>query len=372
MAITILLSALILPLMITPVYSESTIKVGLYYYVWYNGVKPSESRSGDTPVIGWYNSQNVSIISKHMEWFEDLHIDFLIVSWWGNSSFSELDDAEIIDVAAQRVFSTVKEKEYDIKLAIMVEPFNQSSGQYNFTTIYNYVNDTYVSPYPNIYMKLYDRPLLLFYNEDVNMTRDGVIPKDDRFEIRISGHQWYADWVYWSVNVERWGEGAPDYLGQTEQRLCRDGEINVIPRYDDEHFRPGGGVPNPIDRTYAGGLYDEQWSRVLDLAMEGQVNIVTITSWNEYPERTMIEPSIDATSTYKENPYFLFDKTKTYILMLKLLGKYNNLLADYQNLNSTYCELLKELNIIKNLMYILIATTVILIATTIYFAKKKT
>ena len=44
-----------------------------------------------------------------------------------------------------------------------------------------------------------------------------------------------------------------------------------------------------------------------------------ITSWNEYPERTEIEPHYDATAC-NQDPYFLYNKTKNYINQLHQLS----------------------------------------------------
>jgi len=81
------------------------------------------------------------------------------------------------------------------------------------------------------------------------------------------------------------------------------------------------------------------------------------------------------------------------VLYYKLLEKYSNLLADYDafnikynSLNSSYNDLnvtcnalkskqeatIKELNNIRNLMYIFMATTIILMATSVHFIKRKT
>ena len=81
------------------------------------------------------------------------------------------------------------------------------------------------------------------------------------------------------------------------------------------------------------------------------------------------------------------------VLYYELLEKYSNLLADYDvlnikynSLNSSYNDLnvtynalrskqeatINELDNIRNLMYIFMATTIILIATSVYFIKRKT
>lgn len=293
------------------------IKVGAYYYPWYTGNWTKDhSNCVDTPVLEHYNSSNVTIIQKHLDWLEELRIDFLIVSWWGIDSPSE-NNIKILysEVAAKPV----------VELCVMVEPFgaggepyNETTGEYNYTKIYNHIYDNFVSPYSDIYMNLQGYPLICFYNDE-NLTKDGNVNEiltDSMFTVRVVGHNSYVNWAYWGVDIKRWGKWKPDFLGQTEQMLCMDGEINVLARYDDEHFRPGGHVPFPIDGTYSEELYDEQWSIAINLAREGKVHIVTITSWNEYAERTMIEPTIDTTS-YSSDPYLLFKKTKEYINILK-------------------------------------------------------
>lgn len=94
-----------------------------------------------------------------------------------------------------------------------------------------------------------------------------------------------------------------------------DGEINVIPRYDISHWE---NFSKPIDQNLTEGIYDKQWNKVLNLARQGKVRIVTITSWNEYAERTQIEPSWDKTSSLqKNNPFYLYNKTQNYIKQLR-------------------------------------------------------
>jgi hypothetical protein len=263
------------------------IKVGAYYYVWYNGCK--HNNVIDDPIIGWSNywSNDSKVIKKHLSWFDELGLDFLIISWWGTNSFE--------DNAAKMVFQTVKSESSKISLAIMVEPFNET-GTYNFTYIYNYIYDNFVVPYRENYMTLYNRSLLCIFNGE-NITKDGKIQLDNRFEIRIVGST-LRPHIHWEYEVPT----------VSTHPLCMDGEISVIPRYDAYGWK--------CDITYSEGLYDKQWNDVLSYAREEKVNIVTIISWNEFAERTSIEPHYDATA-YDLDPYFLYNETKAYINRLK-------------------------------------------------------
>jgi len=272
----------------------SDVKVGLYYYVWYTGNKPSDVV--DDPFVQWQNywSNDSKLIKKHLWWFNELGLDFIIVSWWGMNSFTmPQEQSKFIDNSTRAVFETLKSENSKVEIAIMVEPFNET-GTYNFTQIYDYIYNEYVTCYDN-YMRLYDKPLLLIFNG--NITKDGKIQYDNRFEIRIVGRKFnpYIDWEY-------------EVPAVSEQPLCRDGEISVIPRYDAHGWK--------CDITYSEGLYDKQWNKVLSLARQGAVKIVTIISWSEFMERTAIEPHYDATA-YDPDHYFLYDKTKKYINKLK-------------------------------------------------------
>jgi hypothetical protein len=263
--------------------SESKIKIGLFHYVWYrgtlgkghwNGTPPDDSASlawkvVDKPVLGFYDSQNTSLIRQHLEWFRELRIDFLIISWWGPDSYE--------DNSTKVIFSLIEQEHSPIEIAIMVEAYDRH-GVYNFTAMYDHINDKFASR--SNYMKLNGKPLVLFFN-DINMTGNkalqDAIHSDGRFNSKIVGHSNYVDWYAWrpcSVDSE------------TYQKVSADGFTCVEPRYDDSYL----GRNNTFDKDYSEGLYDKQWK----WAIENNTNlsIVAIYSWNEYHERSQIEPHI--------------------------------------------------------------------------------
>jgi len=287
---------------------DDDIEIGLYYYVWYdegygnrhwNSTPLGENTSSllwnvvDTPILGFYNSQNTTVIKQHLEWFKELGIDFLIISWWGMNSYE--------DNSTKTIFSIVEQDDYLIEIAIMVEAFNWS-GVYNFKTIYDYIYNTYVTPYESIYMQLDDLPLVCFFN-DRNMTgteaqRDAIY-SDGRFTSRIVGHNDYVDWWF----------GIPCSVdNSTVPPLSpKDGMICVEPRYDDQFL--GREKNSTFDEDLTEDLYDKQWNKAITLANESKVKYVTIYSWNEYHERSQIEPHISMDGNYILSP---FCKTKCY------------------------------------------------------------
>ncbi|MDI6905539.1 MAG: hypothetical protein QMD13_08680 [Candidatus Bathyarchaeia archaeon] len=204
------------------------------------------------------------------------------------------------------MFSEV-EKNPVVELVVMLEPYNETYGQegYNFTQIYNYIYDNFATK-PSC-MKLNDRPLLCIFNAE-NLTKNGKVSLDERFEIRLVGSKFnkYNNWEYEVPCIS--DAEPPDVVDYANQHLCVDGEIMVCPRYHAHGWER--------DLTLAEGLYDKQWSRAINLAREGKVNIVMIISWNEFPERTAIEPHWNKTA-FDPDPYFLYNKTKEYINILK-------------------------------------------------------
>jgi len=293
----LLLSCLVVPFVHS--YSNADVQVGIFYYVWYGygshqwlNEYPSII---DKPLLGWYDGDNVSVIEQHFTWLSDLMINFVVVSWFG------VDSQE--DNNTKVVFETVKNNSFNVKLCILVEPFNETVG-YNYTAIYDYVYDTYVVPYPSVYYKPFVsgyKPLLCFFNAE-NLTDprycDFFTNKDSRFDVKVVGGQDYVDWLMQDLTPY----ACPHY----QRQIC------VSPRYDDSGTREG----NPIsDRDYTEGLYSNEWDFALSLVRKGAVDFITVYSFNEYHERSQIEPCRDATG-WNSDPYYLYNMTKEYIDLL--------------------------------------------------------
>lgn len=334
----ILASGSITTFIITPVHSASNIKVGLYYYVWYEeyGRGHWDWTVLDKPILGYYNSSERFLIETHFGWFESLDIDFVIVSYWG------WFESAITYNSTQAVFDVVESLDTSVKLCIMIEPTgeNETADNFNFTWIYNDIYDKYATR--QCYFRWEGKPLLLYYNAD-NMTKDGSVPEDNRFTQLIAGHQEYADWIY----------SAPCW--EVKQQV-RNRQISVMPAYDDSHFRKHN---QTHDVCYENEMYVRQWERVLSEAWMGNIDVVTVATWNEWHERTSIEPHFR--NGCDVSFFHAYNLTKDYIHRLRT----------YNNFKLVLEEIRDELAYIRNLMYVFIATTVIFIATTVYFAIRK-
>lgn len=292
--------------------SGHSVQVGIFYYVWYQDGLGNTFWNGsvcwtvvDKPVhgLGWYSSQNETIIKQHFEWFRDLHIDFAIVSWWGWALNNYTDNSTKI------IFETLDSLHNisgHVRLALMVEPFNENKtyGYYDYQQIYDYIYSNFAGKYPYLYFNYQDKPLICFFNAPF-LTKNGYVPKDSRFTTIIVGHHYEdycVDWVFEHIT--------PHWRGP----VPHDRTYSVCPRYDDSRLNRT--ISYTIDPTYRQQVYDREWRNALGLAKENALDLILINSWNEFNERSMIEPHLDATA-FTNDTYFLYNKTKQYITELK-------------------------------------------------------
>ena len=291
------------------------VDVGIFYYVWYDEGYGNLHWSDriewtvvDEPVRRYYNSCDPEIIKQHFTWFEELKIDFVIVSWWG--FYNQTEEVSFINKATHQVFKVVDENTFKVKLAVMVEPFNETKNGYNFPQIYNHVYENFASKYPHLYYKYTTKPLICFWNNpNLTSVYNGNIPTDERFDVVIVGHHTYVDWVFDHIT--------PHWTGEVPHGRV----YSVCPRYDDSRLNRTQSYI--IDPNYSQQVYQREWKKALDFAQKNTLDIVLINSWNEFNERSQIEPCHDATSIYAD-PYYLFNVTKTSIYELKGLDQQNN------------------------------------------------
>lgn len=280
--------------------------MGAFYYTWYD---PSDAASWeypkiqDKPVLDYYNSCDPTVIEQHFAWLSDLHIDFIIVSWWG--MYNQTDWHSFINNATLQVFETAKANVTNVKVAVMVEAYNET-GAYNFTELYDWIYTNLCQQYPTIYVKVDGKPLLCFFNAE-NMTAPGVFQRDNRFTVKIVGNNDYAEWQYDGITEKNNPADAIPFP--------RDRQISVSPRFDDFYVRENN---ETVDAKLE-YLYEQQWRQAINYSKQNAVDYVTVTSWNEYPERTIIEPHTDSTA-WTNNPYYLYNLTKSYIEELKGLS----------------------------------------------------
>lgn len=90
------------------------------------GMKRGWSVNDDTPLLGYYSSDNQSVIRQHLEWAGSAGIDFLAISWSDSPQWHNGKTA----LVAEKVFEVNDEIGCPVKLAIMIEYWNENETHY--------------------------------------------------------------------------------------------------------------------------------------------------------------------------------------------------------------------------------------------------
>jgi len=303
-------------------FTRGNIIIAVYYYVWYDEGLGNRHWNDtleygfvkDKPVIGFYSSSSEDVIRWQLSLIRDAGIDVLFISWWGPGSYE--------DKATKKIFSLLGG--YGLKAAILVEPFKSSNPfTYNasfWREILNYIYENYVTPYSNVYFKLNSKPLILSF-APVGLV---YLPNDNRFTFRVVATK--VDlikalcpsrpilWDLWPDYLAPWTKDRDSVI----LRVRSNGYVAITPRFDDTHFCIVGSCRNCssrlLDPDYSLQAYVKQWEWIIK--NKDEVKIIAIYSWNEYHERSQIEPHQDATkpSGFNYDPYSI---TKKYAKLLK-------------------------------------------------------
>ncbi len=278
--------------------------VATYYYVWYgDGLggrhwnDSSVTQVVDEPLINYYSSINESVIEWQLRLIRNAGIDVLFISWWGPNSYE--------DRVAREVFNLLPK--YGLKAALLIEPFRGSGftdaltkyGPKFWESVLPYIEEVYIRKYGSSYFRLCGKPLILTF-APVGLL---YLPRSSDYVFRVvSTHVdllkmlgLRADWDLW-----------PDYLapwvrprGSISLKVRINGYVAIAPRFDDRALCRVGGregcVTRLLDPTYSLNAYVKEWGWVIKHCRE--VGLVAIYSWNEYHERSEIEPHRDATKS---------------------------------------------------------------------------
>jgi hypothetical protein len=299
--------------------------VGAFLYLWYgnatagagglgssgwnNASYPGGGSVVDRPSIGYYVSDSNLTFQTQIGEMQSAGISFAIVSWWGPSYTGE---SEAINKATLDLFRYIQGAKSDFKVAIMVDAYeggsNLSASQ--FLQDYAYVSSTFVQPFGSSYFHWEGKPLLLFFNPIIPNN-----PGNPDYSIRSIGNRPNpVQWTFWDAPVSYFysqhGSGVNATNDEGNATISNDGEVTIVPRIDsyyNEGYQSGSYLR--FDPTLASGLYAAQWSYVV--AHRSQVQLVLIYSFNEYHERSEIEPHSDCTNS-TVGPSYLLDLTAQY------------------------------------------------------------
>ncbi len=263
-----------------------------FYYTWFDENSWSYDQLSDLPAEP-YVSRDRGVMGRHIDQAKAAGIDAFLVAWYGPGGGNQTEPnlTALLEEAAARNF----------KIGILFEtnsPFLGSTGAVSGALQHA------LSVHANqpAFLRVDGRPVIFFWRP----TMYGVESwRAIRNQVDAgNGSLWIAEGVDTSylavfdghhLYSNTWNPPADlAAINQKFARLVEQGRQNyggykfwvatVMPGYNDVRIRPTGGFAK--DRE-GGAYYERSWQA----AIGSQPNWIVITSFNEWPEGSYIEPS---------------------------------------------------------------------------------
>ncbi len=266
--------------------------VHLFYYPWYGtyrhwdqgGHTPPDDIGADFyPVLGAHDSGDTAVLDQHMAWVRQSGAGVIVTSWWGQGSYED-NLVPAILAAAER---------HGVKVAWHLEPYGGRTAASTVADI-GYIHARYGSS-PAFYRDAAHGNRGAFYVfeslriadwsalEQVRNTSIVLAQTTDTSKVAHFGGMYTYDGIA--------GATAPGWKNAAD--FCKANGLvwapSVAPGYVDDRAVPGNTTPT-VDRA-DGAMYDRQWSNALDPATGGAPTWVSVTSFNEWHEGSVIEPA---------------------------------------------------------------------------------
>ena len=249
------------------------------------------------PKLGYYSSNDLSTISKHINMIKRAGIGVITLSWWGENTFEDKNVKLIMDIAdAQR-----------IKVSFHLEPTKDRTAE-KVVEMIKYILDNYGNH--NSFYRFNGKPLFYVYDSYHIEAKDWATILSVEGEKTIRGT--YLDsyiiglWVhkeeedyfingnfdgiytYFASDGFTYGSSSKNwnYLSEWAVKNKKLFIPCVGPGYSDSRIRPWN-TQNFKSRN-EGKYYDSMF----ESAIASNPSIIGITSFNEWHEGTQIEPAI--------------------------------------------------------------------------------
>jgi hypothetical protein len=289
--------------------------VGIAYSPWF---PPANwTNCWGTPQLGFYRSDDTSIIRKHADWLTKANIDFIFIDWSNNVDHDPLmkrnsskskdgsrfrPDIEEIEHATRVVFETFTQINKAPKIAIMAGA--QSKADISGGLLQKKVNQIYDTFIANpLYRKHYQmylgKPLLIVYTGTPSPWQSAPKWNDSRFTVRwLTGFvtdqsalitkDLISKYGYWSW--EDRGKQSFAVHNNKPEAMTVSAHWRCQGKKNDANYIPKRGRKN-------GETFIKQWNRAMQIGPK----IVLVTTWNEWtlgeaesPEMSKdIEPSVE-------------------------------------------------------------------------------
>ena len=262
-----------------------------FYYLWYDDATWTSDQLSDLPAQT-YASSDRAAMGRHIEQARGAGIDALVAAWFGpgGGNPTEANVAALLEEAAAR----------GARAAILFEtnsPF--LGGQGDVTAALQHLLSVHAQQ--PAYLRVDGRPVIFFWrtqmysveqwrtiraqadpNNSAIWIADGT---DTSYLAVFDGHHLYSNTWNPPANLEAVNAR---YAAQVAQARDSYGQrfwvATAMPGYNDVKARHGNGFAQ--DRE-GGGYYGRAWAA----AVASNPNWVVITSFNEWPEGSYIEPS---------------------------------------------------------------------------------
>ncbi len=311
---------------------EAEVSTGAYYYPWYHsdGRHWDEGYEGETkglePALGQYSSRSESTIRQHIKWSQSLGIDHWICSWWGPQSWEDVTlHNHVIPQLEGNEAGSGTESAAAPKFCIFYESggllgldpvngidFDSPGVTTKFPDHFRYLARTYFA-HPQ-YLKIDGKPVVYLYlsrtfsgDYSLAITRartaaeahgfglfligDEVYwggPDEERIQqfdaitsYNMHGPEEFSGLKDWSIFVERC-EGVYQRYRDIASGLSVGFIPGVMPGFDS---REASGKHYPIPRS----IYPS-FSQMAIRQIDPELNVIAITSFNEWHEGTQLEP----------------------------------------------------------------------------------
>lgn len=317
--------------------------VGIYYYPWYDrqhwniGFLRNKLNPPQLPALGLYNSRDINVIEKHIEWSAQYGIDFWAISY---------GEKAIRDDETIREYILKAKNINDIKFCIFYESgeiLGWTEGKIRFDekkkgklisdfTRFSEVFFTHPS-----YLKIDGRPIVILYlTREYEGDYKGAITSL-RNEMTKRGINIFliADEVFWrpikkerialfdaitAYNIYEWPKKQhASYADQStffgdvfdlykDYRNAAGKKVafvpNIMPGYNDrgvrlreDHFV----IPRIMNKDAPeGSFFEQSFKRLAFPLIDKKLNMIIITSWNEWHEDSQIEPVENSEATDKD------------------------------------------------------------------------
>jgi hypothetical protein len=325
----LLITLIAIPAFSIPTLPQRKEAVGAYYYPWYFPGKWADLASQLTPTLGWYQTDDMSVVTKHIDTAAHYGIDVFFMSWWKKT--------DVTDTHLRNGFMKAPNNN-KLKFAMVVEPLGEldtldgkRDGVVDFQSaevvkgwveIFRYFKDSFWS-HPSYY-KVDGKPVVLVYvtrtfknfgsqhldslkshvgpvyimadeafigtQSDPLTARNGVRNRFSVFDSYVSYNSYEAALIQPGDSALKYQNrvGMPYYRKWAEQTVFHP---PIMPYYQD--FRPGHPPLPGSDAQFKDIIRDiralPQWAP----AGDSLNRIYMVTSWNEWFEGTSLEPSTE-------------------------------------------------------------------------------